>query len=461
MELFIAPHPPILLPEIGQGRYNEATATAQGMRQLSADIQRIQPQIIAMITPHGNVFSDALCVNIEPMLTGDFHKFGRRDIQMTLDGARETALEYCSRLRHAQINCLAMDERSAVQYAISTALDHGVMVPLYFIRQAYSTFQLLHISIGFLEPAQMVEAGRILAELLGDQNVIVFSGDLSHKLSDDGPYGYDASGPVYDQAIVDAIEASRFTRILTLDHHLVEKAGQCAHKPLEMMVGALEGYAAQGTVYSYEGPFGVGYLTAKIIRGEQGDHHRMRDAKEQIRQIRSTAQTKEDPYVTLARHTIEQYVRQGTTPDPPDDLPPEMMDQRRGTFVSIKKNGRLRGCIGTISPTKKNIAQEIVGNAVAASTRDPRFEPIVPDELQDLDISVDVLFPAEDIQDMSQLDVVKYGVIVTQGFRRGLLLPNLDGVDTVEEQVAIALQKAGIQPSESYTMQRFEVVRHQ
>jgi len=141
-------------------------------------------------------------------------------------------------------------------------------------------------------------------------------------------------------------------------------------------------------------------------------------------------------------------------------LPEEMLNSRAGTFVSIKKKGELRGCIGTIGPTRENIASEIVHNAISAGTSDPRFYPVKPYELDELEYSVDVLMEPEEINSMDELDVVKYGVIVRAGRRTGLLLPNLENVNTVEQQVSIALQKAGISPNEKYTMERFEVIRH-
>jgi len=136
------------------------------------------------------------------------------------------------------------------------------------------------------------------------------------------------------------------------------------------------------------------------------------------------------------------------------------MQGRAGVFCSIKKNGQLRGCIGTIEPVRRNIAEEIIHNAIAAATDDPRFPEVRPDELRWLTYSVDVLGKPEPIEGMHQLDPKRYGVIVSSGHRRGLLLPNLEGVDTVEEQVRIARQKAGISRGENVSLQRFEVVRH-
>ena len=138
----------------------------------------------------------------------------------------------------------------------------------------------------------------------------------------------------------------------------------------------------------------------------------------------------------------------------------ELLHRRAGAFVSIHKQGRLRGCIGTIAPTRDSLAEEIIRNAVSAAMHDPRFEPIRPDELPWLEISVDVLGEPEDIASEAELDVKRYGVIVSRGHRRGLLLPDLDGVDTVRQQVDIARQKAGIGPHEKVALQRFRVVRH-
>ena len=146
--------------------------------------------------------------------------------------------------------------------------------------------------------------------------------------------------------------------------------------------------------------------------------------------------------------------------DVPDDLPEELLQNRAGAFVSIHEHGRLRGCIGTILATKECIAKEIIDNAISASTKDPRFDPITKDELDWLEINVDILSEPEDIDSKDELDVKRYGVIVSNRYKRGLLLPDLDGIDTVDEQIAIAKKKAGISDNEDYSLQRFEVTRH-
>jgi AmmeMemoRadiSam system protein A len=166
------------------------------------------------------------------------------------------------------------------------------------------------------------------------------------------------------------------------------------------------------------------------------------------------------PLVELARKTIENYVREERTTEPPEELVPEMQG-RAGTFVSLHDSrGNLRGCIGTIEPQRPTVAQEVIQNAISAATRDPRFPPVQPEELEELDVKVDVLTEPEPIDSMEQLDPKRYGVIVESGWRRGLLLPDLEGVDTVEYQVEIAMRKAGIRPGEPMQLYRFEVKRY-
>ncbi|KNY28273.1 AmmeMemoRadiSam system protein A [Pseudobacteroides cellulosolvens] len=176
--------------------------------------------------------------------------------------------------------------------------------------------------------------------------------------------------------------------------------------------------------------------------------------------LKKEKHTNMDPYVNVAKNALEAFVREGKIIDVPDDLPAEMIRDSAGTFVSIKKDGELRGCIGTISPTMPNIALEIIQNAISSGTQDPRFDEVNESELNSLTYSVDVLKDPEPVNSMEELDAARYGVIVRSGRRSGLLLPNLEGVDTPLEQISIALRKAGINPKSEFSIERFEVIRH-
>jgi AmmeMemoRadiSam system protein A len=167
----------------------------------------------------------------------------------------------------------------------------------------------------------------------------------------------------------------------------------------------------------------------------------------------------EHEFVKLARETIEEYILDSKVKKLDGPLPP-IFQRKAGVFVSLKKHGELRGCIGTIQSTMGNIADEIIHNAICAASRDPRFPVVRPEELKELEISVDLLGQSEKINGIDDLDPVKYGVIVEKGYRRGLLLPDIEGVNTPEEQVEIARRKAGIPPGVEVELFRFEVKRY-
>ena len=247
-----------------------------------------------------------------------------------------------------------------------------------------------------------------------------------------------------------------------MDSTLCERAAECGLRSFQIMAGALDGLAVEPHFLSHEGTFGVGYGVALFPVVCKDENRRFAAACEKAQQEHLAARrAKEDPWVRLARLSLETYIRQGHVLSAvPQDLPAELTTQAAGAFVSLHKHGQLRGCIGTILPTEKNLADEIVHNAVSAGTRDPRFPAVRADELDELEYSVDVLSQPEPVDSPAQLNPRLYGVIVSCGRKRGLLLPDLDGVDTVEEQLDIARQKGGIQEDDPYTIQRFKVVRH-
>jgi AmmeMemoRadiSam system protein A len=168
------------------------------------------------------------------------------------------------------------------------------------------------------------------------------------------------------------------------------------------------------------------------------------------------------PLVFLAKSAIENYIKEGKIIEPPENLPKEFLEKKAGTFVTIEKNGELRGCIGTYLPTRENIAKEVIYNAIAAATEDWRFGPVEKEELPYLSYTVYILSEPKLVKDLKELDPKKYGIIVKSGFKSGLLLPDLEGVDTVEKQIFIACQKAGINPFEEkisifkFTVQKFK-----
>jgi AmmeMemoRadiSam system protein A len=231
-----------------------------------------------------------------------------------------------------------------------------------------------------------------------------------------------------------------------------------------MGLGALDGYEIEGEELSYEGPFGVGYLVARLKRGRVQPQRKLgealiRDRENKLQESRS----KEAYLVRLARQSISHYLSTGgflKIPPQPGEEEKKILAAKAGAFVSLKKHGRLRGCIGTIEPTRNNLQQEIIHNAVSAAFHDPRFDPLEPEEMDELTVSVDVLGQPEQISSLEELDTRVYGVIVSKGSRRGLLLPDLPGIDSPAEQVRMAREKAGIGPDEGVVLERFKVTRY-
>lgn len=453
----MVPHPPLIIPEIGRGKENGIEKTINAYHEVARRLVEHKPETIVLISPHQILYSDYFHISPGNSAKGDFGRFMAGQVEMEVSYDTEFVKELCTFADERDIPAGTLGERDK-------SLDHGTMVPLYFVNKYWKDYKLVRIGLSGMPLAMHYELGQCIKEVadkLGRNVAIIASGDLSHKLMEDGPYGYSKEGPEYDSRVMDVMERAAFNELLDFSEYFMESAAECGHRSFVIMAGALDERAVEAERLSYEGPFGVGYgICTYEPKGQDGGRN-FKQQFENVLQVRLAKQRKdEDAYVSLARRTIEEYITMGKTPNMPSELPEEMQSKQAGVFVSIKRDGRLRGCIGTIEATQSSIAKEIVANAISAATRDPRFSPIKQAELPWLTISVDVLGDTEKISSTNELDVKRYGVIVTRGRRRGLLLPNLEGVDTVEEQIAIAKQKAGIAEDEPVEMERFEVVRH-
>ncbi|MBO4749291.1 MAG: AmmeMemoRadiSam system protein A, partial [Lachnospiraceae bacterium] len=343
-------------------------------------------------------------------------------------------------------------------------LDHGTMVPLWFILKKYKDFKLVRTGLSGLDLMKHYEFGMLLketADALGRRVVYVASGDLSHKLQSYGPYGFAEEGPVYDRRIMETCGSARFGELFDFDETFCEKAAECGHRSFVIMAGALDGMAVEATQLSHEDVTGVGYgiCTFYPQGADEGRHFLAQRLQIETKRLEEK-RAQSDAYVRLARASAEHFVRTGRLLKMPDWVPEELLKAKAGAFVSVHEHGKLRGCIGTISPVRASLAEEILRNAVSAVSEDPRFDRVMEEELPWLEISVDVLREAEPVESEADLDPKKYGVIVQSGLRRGLLLPDLDGVDTVKQQISICRQKGGISANAPVKLFRFEVIRH-
>ena len=454
---FMLPHPPLIIPDIGRGEEQAIQNTIDAYHKAAQKLAALRPETIVLLSPHQTMYADYFHISPGRSAMGDFGQFRAKQVHMEVAYDTEFVTNLGGLAGARGLHAGTLGERDK-------KLDHGTMVPLYFVNQYYTEYQLVRIGLsGFPLSAhyRLGQCIREVADMLGRCVVIIASGDLSHRLKEDGPYGYRKEGPEYDARIMDVMGRGAFSELFAFEEDFCEKAGECGHRSFTIMAGAFDRTAVDVERLSYEGPFGVGYgICTFHVRGMDETRNFLEQFEIQEKERLRAQQEKEDPYVKLARFTIETWLSTGKRPPVPEGLPEELYRRRAGAFVSLKEDGKLRGCIGTISAVRSSLAEEIIHNAISACSEDPRFSPVEQWEVERLTISVDVLGDTECISSPEELDPDRYGVIVTKGGRRGLLLPNLEGVDTVEEQIAIAKQKAGIRESETVELERFEVVRH-
>ena len=426
---FMVPHPPLIVEEIGGDEIEQIKKTRDSYLEIAKEIGELNPDTIIISSPHAPLYSDYFYLPNGENAIGSFSRFGAPDVKFNQKYDTELIEEVEKLSMEKDFPCGRMNTNDT--------LDHGTMVPLYFINKYLSSYNLVVVGLSGISLDANFEMGKIILEAVNnlDRKVVyVASGDLSHRLQEYGPYGFVPEGPVYDKRIMDVMSNARFSELLDFDLDFLDKAAECGHRSFIMMSGFLNSTKVTPKFYSHEDITGVGYGICSYYPV--------------------------DSYIELAKETINTYIKEKRIIEIPSDISTEMIENKQAVFVSIHKNGNLRGCIGTLYPTTKCVAQEIIFNAISAATEDPRFNPITEDELDDLEINVDVLTTPEDIDDPVYLDPKKYGVIVTSGMKKGVLLPDLEGVDTIEEQIRIAKRKAGINDNEEIKLKRFEVIRH-
>jgi len=457
---YIMPHPPIIVEEIGKDERSKAENTIKACESIGKEIENLKPETIIIITPHGPLFSDALAISSGSIIKGDLGSFNAPEIKFNINIDEKLTELIREKAIEKDLIVVPIDEVSANQYGISSELDHGSMVPLYFINKYYKDYNIVHITYGLLSKVRLYEFGIAIKEAVSAQDksvVVIASGDLSHKLSEEGPYGFSEAGVEFDKKIIELLKNGDAEGIFSIDKRLIKGAGECGLRSFYILFGSMEEKDISGELLSYEAPFGTGYGVMKFNTTENKVKQMLLKINElRNREIEKIRQC-EDVYAKLARASLEHYVKTGEYMTMPL-LHDKMLQERNGVFVSIKKEGELRGCIGTIFPSTDCIANEIIRNSVEAGLKDPRFLPVEEEELQELEYSIDILMKPTKAS-REELDPNKYGIIVRCDSRSGVLLPDLEGIDTVEEQLSIALEKAEIGNQEKYSIEKFEVVR--
>lgn len=457
----ISPHPPIIVREVGQGREREVQRTIDALEQLAGDVAAHRPDTVLLMATHGPLNPGAFVLLTAPAAQGDFARWGAPQVSLRFDTDPELIAAIRDEAEQAE---LPLD--AAARW--DNGLDWSVTVPLYYLRCGMAEAPLTPMNVSFLSARkhfQLGQAVRRAIDRVGRRAVVVVSADLSHRLSEDGPYGFDPAGPELDLRIREAVASWDAEALLTMDEEFRERAGEDAVASISFLMGALDSLRVQPRVLSYEGPFGVGYMVAAIdiLEDEESRTHAetepaRAEPAEAVPQDAVAAAGPIHPLVRLARDAVEAFVRERRVLVPPSPL--EGAPARAGCFVSLKTDdGALRGCIGSVQPEEPDLPREVVRNAIDAATTDRRFLPVNAEELPRLVYSVDVLTDPEPIEGLQELDPKRFGVIVQNGRRRGLLLPDIEGVDSAEKQVAIARSKALIEPHEPVSLWRFEVRR--
>ena len=426
------PHPPVIVPEVGRGRERDAFQTLEGMNAVSSLASTNPPDTILLLSPHAP-FSGGLTISLAEQYSGNFAQFAAPRTRLSLRGASEAG-EGLVRTLEKSFPVVATRRKEC-------PLDHGSLVPLFFLQKSGIPLPSLVVAnpIG-LSPSEAFRLGQALLKApLHGSWALVASGDLSHRVTPDAPAGYTPFGREFDRMVVEAFLTNDPAQLLALGEREMEEAGECGLRSALLFLGLGEKRKIRSL--SYEAPFGVGYATA-------------------FASLHSAP--------LLARTVLSEGVRSGREAAKRAAASfhefPELQE-RSACFVSLKirpgrtEDEQLRGCIGTILPSSSSLHEEIVENTLAAAQRDPRFMPVTPEELENISLSVDILSTPEPVSSLDMLDPRKYGVLVEKNGLRGVLLPDLEGVDTVEQQLSIAARKAGILSLERASLSRFTVRR--
>jgi AmmeMemoRadiSam system protein A/AmmeMemoRadiSam system protein B len=431
----IAPHPPIMVPEVGRESIAGVADSIDAMSELTKRLIESGAESVILISPHAPLEADSFVAYEGPQVSGDFSHFNApgTNFSMAVDDELLGAIRQAAAAEDYEVMSLAGPE-----------LDHGTAVPLYFLLRNGWSGKVVTLGYSFLSNDDHLRFGsciRKAVDQVGRRVAFIASGDLSHRLKPQAPAGYNPNAHMFDEEVVDALRSNEPQRIVDIDLNLRRIAGECGFRSMLVAIGASAELPSLCEVLSYEAPFGVGYLVAQLTNQARAD-------------------TVEISPPALAREAIETFVRSAKILPAPHTE--GLLSARSPCFVSLKTlNGELRGCIGTIEAARDTLAEEIIANAISAATNDPRFEPVRPEELSNLRYSVDVLFPPEETV-MEDLDPSTYGVIVEDesGARRGLLLPDIPGIDDAKQQVEIAARKAGIRRDEPVRLYRFKVERY-
>ncbi len=261
----IAPHPPVLIEQIGGQQILEVTETINALEKMSSIIADLKPDTLIFISPHSQINEDRFAINMSPRFNGSFEKFGAGDLELVIENDRETSEEICQSCARLDLPVLSTEGANADN------LDWGVLVPYWFIGQG---LPIVSLSISNLANEEHFRLGQAIYAAASESEknlVFVASGDLSHRLTHEGPYGFSALGSVFDEKVKEIVASGRLSELLNIDNSLSVPAGECGLRSFVTLAGLLSKCEVESDILSYEGPFGIGYLVASLmVKGKSG-----------------------------------------------------------------------------------------------------------------------------------------------------------------------------------------------
>ncbi|MDD5138969.1 MAG: AmmeMemoRadiSam system protein A [Verrucomicrobiales bacterium] len=440
----LMPHAPILVPAVGGERGGAVEASCRAMRTAAACVTSLQPETIVVISPHSPRKPGAFGLWADDRLEGAFTQFNAPHARVSLPNDQPLIEAIVAEAQAGGVETWLIHNRS---------LDHGALVPLWFLAGAGWSGPTVVLSLNNHDEYGLTKLGEVIAaaaSALRRRVAIVASGDMSHRLTPDAPGGFHPQAHRFDEIFMRLIRAGDYREIQHINPELREVAAEDAADSTMVAAAAVKWNATGHKVLSYEGPFGVGYGVAILF---------IRKPKAQGEAATSPARASRDGagLPGLARRAVE-TARRGSPATPPA-ASGEYLNEQRGVFVTLRhRNGNLRGCAGTIDPVCTNLVAETWRNACVAAFQDARFPPVAAAELADLRFHVNVIHSIEDISTPDELDPQRYGMIVfTADGRRGILLPGIEDIKTGEDQLKLAQTKGGIRPNEPMKVRRFQV----
>lgn len=361
---FLMPHPPLIIPAVGKGQEMQIQRTIDSCNAIGKEIHSADIDTIIIITPHGTVFSDAVALIEVEKLSGDFGNFGAKKVTFDLRINLQLTHEIIKEAEKTGIAAVALNRENARTYEVPLTLDHGAAVPLYFIKKL-DDYKIVHITYGMLSPIELYTFGMAVEKACVKSDIqaaVIASGDLSHRLTKDGPYPYSPQGAKFDARLMELLEQGDLTGLFALDKTMVSEAGECGLRSLYILAGTLDGKTAKAEILSYEGPFGVGYGVARFNVSEGQSIY---DNIKNLSKVNHVNRLNEGPsYTRLARRNLEKYFKTGKALTVKDIEDKELLNDRKGVFVSLKLSGELRGCIGTIEAVTDSVGEEIINNSL-------------------------------------------------------------------------------------------------